>query len=105
MRFKSGVSIWGASPEIAVAMMVINDVYHEVVGHGATFTAVTDGKHNGHQHSLGYAVDVRTRDDNSTQQWPTLLKNRLAEEIKNRLTDEYDIVIHSTHIHIELDRR
>ena len=105
MRCKEGVTLFGVKPEMVIALSIINEVYKEVVGQGVTITAVTDGKHKGHQHSLGYAIDCRTRDDDSITQWSNATKQKLARKIRERLTDEFDVVVHSTHIHVEFDIR
>jgi len=105
MKFKKGVTVKFIKPEIVLAINVANQVYENLVSpEGVTITCVTDGKHKGHQHSLGYAVDIRTRSHGS-EQWLNSLKEKIAEEIRLRLTDEYNVIVESTHIHIEFDIR
>ena len=105
MIFKDGVKMQGAKPEIIIAMTIYDDVVRRLKGHEATITSVTDGKHKGLPHYLGYAMDGRTRDNNSAVQWSDEEKRVIAASVRDRLTDEYDVVIESTHIHIEFDPR
>ena len=105
MKCKKGVTLFGIKPEMLVALFIIDEVYADLVGQGVTVTAVTDGIHTGLPHYLGFAVDCRTRDDDSIIQWPDELKEQIAQEIRDRLTDEFDVVVESTHIHTEYDPR
>ena len=61
-------------------------------------TSVLDGKH-AQAHSLHYsgnAFDIRTRNI------PTKgMIDQIVNEIRNRLTKDFDIVLESDHIHIE----
>jgi len=63
---------------------------------GVTVTAGLDGVHSaGSWHYYGLAVDFRTHYfDNAT-------KDRVAAALKTALPS-YDIVVHSTHIHVEV---
>lgn len=91
MRFKSGVQLNGIQREIVIAMAVVNEIIPDV-----TVTSVMDGKHSRTSlHYVGYAFDVRTRDLH-----PSAIR-AYANEIRERLTDEYDVVIEYNHIHIE----
>ncbi len=104
MIFKEGVKIQGVKPEILIAMTIYDDVVRRLHNQEATITCVTDGKHRGLPHYLGYAIDGRTRDNNGTQ-WSSEEKRVVAASVRDRLTDEYDVVVESTHIHIEFDPR
>ncbi len=91
MTFKSGVQIRGIRPEIAVALSVASLLRTDVV-----CTSVTEGKHSrGSLHYVGAACDLRTRH---------LAPPELASFVRNlrgALTEEFDVVAESDHIHIE----
>lgn len=106
MRFKENVKVFGIKPEIVIILPIIDEVYNLIVGRGCTITSVTDGKHGKTSlHPFGFAIDIRTRDDNSGYQWRDGIKEELAKELRLRLTDEYDVVVEGSHIHIEYDNR
>lgn len=105
MKFKAGVKCFGVKPETLFIFFAVENAYRSVLNIEPTISAITDGEHKTDRHSKGYAVDVRTRNDNSDNQWDDGTKRELARAIKSRLTDEFDVVVESTHIHIEIDRR
>ena len=98
MQIKEGVSLLGISPQIAFAIPVIQGCTNaqevELV-----VTCATDSRHKrGSKHYTGHAIDIRTRDMKND-----LRKQQCAEEIRDCLGSEFDVVLHSTHIHIEWD--
>jgi hypothetical protein len=105
MKFKEGVKCFGVKPETLLIFFAVDRAYWAVLNIEPTVTAITDGTHGTDRHGKGYAVDVRTRDDNSDMQWDDRTKQKLRDAIKLRLTDEFDVVVESTHIHIEVDKR
>jgi len=105
VRLKKGVSVFGVRPEMLFAVAVAESVYSDDIGQGVTITSVTDGDHGSIVHGLGCGVDIRTRFDYRVDQWSDDIKSRLATKIRERLNGEFDVVVESTHIHIELDRR
>ena len=48
-------------------------------------------------HYVGYALDFRTR--HIAVGW----HEKLAKEVRRALTDEYDVVLEKTHLHVEYD--
>jgi hypothetical protein len=97
VNFKQGVKVAGLKPEIVLAAIVANEVY-AVEGHSLTITSGTDGEHMpGSRHYTGQAIDIRTRILTDTE------TETVANEIRKRLTDEYDVVFEGNHIHIEFD--
>ena len=91
MNYKNGVKVNGIKPEMVLAIMVVNNIIP-----GATITSVVDGKHSRTSlHYVGYAIDVRTRDIEPSVQ------TEYVRQIKVALTDEYDVILESDHIHIE----
>lgn len=97
MRLKPGVKLAGVKTEIMFAVLVADQVYREV-GKDVVITSVTDGTHSANSlHYKGLAVDLRT--SYLTEQE----KKFAVEQLKVRLGAEFDVVLESTHIHIEFD--
>ena len=91
MNYKNGVKVNGIKPEMTLAIMMVNTVIPD-----ATITSVIDGKHSRTSlHYVGYAIDVRTRDIKPKMQ------TEYVRQLKEALTDEYDVILESDHIHIE----
>ena len=101
MIFKPGVKIKNVKAEMLFAAMVADELWREFGRpEGVTITSVTDGKHSKNSlHYEGLAIDLRTRYFNGAQ------KKRIAELLRQKLTDEFDVVLERTHIHIEHDTR
>lgn len=101
MRFKTGVKIKDVKAEMLFAAMVADEIWREFgQPEGVTITSVTDGKHSKNSlHYEGLAIDLRTRYFNGAQ------KKRITELLRQRLTDEFDVVLERTHIHVEHDTR
>lgn len=102
MDIKPGVLVKGLQPEILLAIIVAQEVYH-VHGYVLTITSLLDG-HEGRPNSLhnkGLAVDLRTR---IFVDYPALTTaENIAADIRRRLTDDYDVVVETDHIHVEFD--
>jgi hypothetical protein len=95
MKLKKGVLINGLKPEMVLGLMIIESVFNK---HGKEFviTEVTGGKHGrASLHYVGYAVDIRTRNFTSED------IEVLARDVREALGENYDIIIESTHIHVE----
>jgi hypothetical protein len=96
MKCKSGVKFLGVHPQIFVAIYVADEVYKNVTNKEVTVTSCNDSLHSRTSlHYTGYAVDLRINDV-AEDLWETL-----RTEIAKRLTDEYDVLLESNHIHIE----
>lgn len=95
MQVKDGVSLFGLKPEMRKVLMWCDAL---IARYKVPFvvTSTTEGVHSSASlHPFGYAVDVRTRD-------LTLIQvNQLADQLRQRLGDRYDVVIEKTHLHIE----
>lgn len=101
MIFKKGVKLAGLRPEIIACAIVIDGIYQRHGRpEGVTVTSVVDGKHSPNSlHYDGYAIDTRTHYfDKGTQK-------KVAQAIRDALTDEFDVVLERTHIHTEFDPR
>ena len=97
IRFKDDVSLFGVRPEIVLAIFVAHEVYRDI-GKELVVTSCRDGKHSpGSRHWIGYAVDLRTRHLTPTEALD------VRDELADRLTDEFDVVLESNHLHVEVD--
>ena len=99
LRIKPGVGVGGLRPETLLAIQVFYSCYSVLDKDGeAVITSCTEGKHGrGSRHYVGLAFDGRTRNLDDEQ------KKTLRDMLKECLTDEYDVVLESTHIHVEYD--
>lgn len=102
VRYKSGVVVCTLHPDAAAALYgPIADVYQRVAGKAPTVTSCREGRHmDGSFHYLGRAFDLRIRNV------PAWKWKRLAQELRNALGPEWDVVLEvdKLHIHVELDR-
>ena len=95
VKFKKGVKINGIKPEMLVALVVANEVY-AIWAADCIVTSVTEGKHkSGSLHHVGYGMDLRTRHINEST------AKDIAKRLRERLTDEFDIIVEKDHIHME----
>jgi len=99
LRIKPKVSLLGLQPQITLAIVVAHSCYSNLQYDGeCVITSCTEGKHSkGSRHYVGLAFDVRTRD------LPTKKRSILAGMIGKCLTNQYDVVLEKTHIHVEYD--
>ena len=97
MKIKDGVSMVGI--QIEMRPVLINaDAIWRTHGQELVVTAVCGGMHSaGSLHYYGYAVDLRTRYF-GTEQIAVI-----ASVLRRVLGEDYDVVIHETHIHVEFD--
>lgn len=99
MEFKEGVKVQGIRPELLLAMIVSEQVYNQ---HGYTYivTSLLDGKHSVTSlHYSGCAVDSRTRHIEPEH------RKVIADQIRDKLTKDYDVVLELSHLHIEYQPR
>jgi len=96
MLIKKGVKIAGVRPETVLAMNIADAVVREKTGTEMVVTSITDGVHGkGSLHYVGQAFDIRTRDFSKTTIAALVLL------LREHLGENYDVVIESTHVHIE----
>lgn len=117
MRFKSSsVRVKDITPELVIAILVVEDIYHEVTisGRRMVITSCNDGVHGGSSgfnkdatppsnsfHYLGKAVDIRMNDI-------PIEKASLIADMASELLGEFDVVLESAgtpnaHLHVEFD--
>jgi len=97
MRFKAGVKIEGAKPELILGLMVADRVY-SIHGQELVITSCIEGVHKkGSLHYKGYAADLRTR------YFTEATLQSVVFDLRTYLTDEFDIVLEFNHIHLEFD--
>lgn len=105
LRLKRGVKLNGVQPELVLGIMVAETVLNDE-GYDLTVTSLLDGTHSaGSLHYAGFAFDLRTWADDAGTQMDDNEKQIIAEKLRNALGDEFDVVVESTHIHVEFDVR
>ncbi len=96
---KPGVKVEGLQPEILLGIMIANNVYQEAK-QPFVVTSLLDGKHSSKSlHYSGHAADLRTRDLKG------ITAKEIADQIRGRLTIDYDVVVEDDHIHMEFDKK
>lgn len=100
LEFKKGVRITGVRPEIVLAIQVVEGCFHFFEGTYCVVTSVCEGKHSRTSlHHSGAAVDFRIKHIGGDE--PELTIECIVEDIRAALTDEFDVVLEKTHIHVE----
>lgn len=87
-------SIKGLVPQLAVALITINEIYQD---HGIRDVVITSGddRHHskGSKHYDGAAIDLRV--------WGLTHPECVADEIQAALGMDFDVVFEDDHIHLE----
>ncbi len=105
MKFKQGVSVVGVTKECITGMCVVDGVINSLQGLGLVITSVTDGIHMyTSKHKEGNAFDIRTWTVGG-KQMTNGAKNHLRYMLMQALGEDWDVVVESTHIHIEYDKK
>lgn len=95
ISIKPGARIGGLRPEMALALVMADQVYG-AHGYDLVTTEGTGGKHGtGSLHYVGLAVDLRTSNV------PMGEVGAVAADLRAALGAEYDVVVESDHIHVE----
>ena len=99
IKIKHGVLIGNIRPQMALALPIIASVYDFHAATELVVTSAQDGNHmKGSKHYSGEAMDLRI------WQFQTEAKQRqVVEMLKDCLGENYDVVLESTHIHVEYD--
>lgn len=102
MKTKNGANIWGLDPKMRPALVNADRLWGDN-GHELTITSGRDGIHSaGSLHYYGLAVDFRTWEEDGVQ-WSDEKRRRIAGQLQNMLGRKFDVIPHSTHIHVEYD--
>lgn len=98
MKFKPGVQSYIAVSEKIWTIVPILETICKEFEVELVVTSLCDGYHSRRsKHYKGNAMDIRTRD------LFELDKDKFRQKIQNALSDDYDVVLESTHLHIEYD--
>ena len=108
MRIKDdSISLSGFTAQILFAVQVAEGAYRDVGVYnagtknrdmGIVLTSANDGRHSlTSLHYVGHAVDIRTRH--------LVNPEKVRDEIKSRLNQDFDVLFEGDHIHIEWQPR
>lgn len=100
MSFKAGVNCYGLHPRVYSAIMLTASLVHQTAGEECVITSLCDGVHspNSYHYLLG-AFDARTRHLTEEEQ------EGVAERLARKLGDQWDVVLESDHLHVEVEIR
>lgn len=97
MKVKDGVLLFGLQLEMR-EVLIEADIVYKKHGQELVVTSTTDGVHSpGSMHPYGYAIDFRTWYFDSEEQI------KVRDELADALGDMYDVVLETTHLHVEYD--
>lgn len=93
-RLKHNVRI-PPSEALTFTLWVVGSVYHKY-GHECVVTSCMEGSHSRNSlHYAGLALDFRIR------HLPPGVPEAIAADVRDSLTDEFDVVLERTHLHVE----
>lgn len=96
MKLKDNVKLLGIKPELLIAIIICNSIYQKF-DIELVITSCVDGKHSKNSlHYSGNAVDIRISNIPTSE-----IKSKIFNEIKNSLTQDYDLIDEQTHFHLE----
>lgn len=97
----SSVNIWGLQVEMQPVLKWAEQIWKDH-GYDLVVTSARDSIHSaGSLHYYGYAVDVRASVDWGYDAFEI---QTMANALRGALGEGYQVVIHSSHIHIEYDK-
>ena len=98
------VRVSGIKPEMIVGVMLMQAIFDKYSVARVWTAGTEEFDKNGEQihmtgsrHPLGYAVDVRSREI------PDGVWTKFLSDLKDILGCEFDVVVHSSHIHVEFN--
>lgn len=98
ISFKQGVDCTNISTKVFEGILVAHDVYADANVNEIVITSLCDGEHMvGSKHYSGEAFDLRIWAFSEIQ------VVAVVADLVCALGDDYDVVQHSSHIHIEYD--
>lgn len=94
------VNLSGMTPQLMFGLTVANEVYKQH-GFEMVITSVNDAKHSRTSlHYSGNAADLRTVAHDPAYRW-----DKVAVQIKEKLSADFDVINESNHIHLEWQPR
>jgi len=98
MKIKLGASIRGLDIRMRPVLIHAERIWR-AYGQELIITSGLDGTHSaGSFHYYGLAVDLRTRYFSESD------KQLVLMELRDALSNDYDLVLHRTHLHVEYDK-
>lgn len=95
MLIKKGVCLLGLQPQMRKVLIKADEIWTDF-GEELVITSAVDGLHSaGSLHYYGLALDFRIRYFNPED------RERIAVLLSVELGSDYDVVLESTHIHVE----
>lgn len=97
MQIKEGVILNGLNIKMRLVLIEADKIW-KGAGQDLVITGGLDGTHSaGSLHYYGFAVDLRTRyfDDKTQEQ--------VFRALQSSLLEDYDVIKHGSHIHVEYD--
>ena len=92
---KNTTRLFNLQPQTAIGIVVCANFFDEIGKH-CIVTSAWDSQHRpGSLHYVGCAFDLRTRHLDDIE------ASAVADEIRNRLGRDFDVVLESDHIHVE----
>ncbi len=99
MKIKDGATIAGLDIRMRPALIAADKIWKDL-GQELVITSGLDSTHSaGSLHYYGRALDFRTRYFCEND------RHLAAVKLRKEAGEQYDVVEHSTHIHIEFDRK
>ena len=97
MKIKDGVILAGLDIKMRPVLIAADSIWDEY-GQELVVTAGLDGAHSaGSLHYYGLALDLRTR------YFDDAMREVIGQDLEDRLPIDYDVVVHSSHVHVEYD--
>ena len=102
MLIKDGAVLTGLQPVMRLPMRVSEQIWIDLGREeGVTVTEGTGGTHSaGSWHYYGFAIDLRTKYKRHGLGGD--LNDKKAYQLLKKALPQFDIVLHSTHIHVEI---
>lgn len=112
MFIKPDVRVLGLRTEMAFALLAAEAVWKSISNSEAYVTSVIDGNHMaGSRHYSGEAIDFRiwnlvpNFDGDFNNKELRSKAEQAATELRRRLTEDYQVVVERTHIHVQFSPR
>ena len=97
MKIKKGVQVGLIQPQVNLALIIANQIWNNL-GQELVVTSGDDGQHmQDSLHYQGFGVDLRTRYFEHHE------KISAFTQLTRNLGNNFDVIMHDTHIHMEYD--